>query len=359
MAASILTRSTRGFCVIAAVSARVIRASLPVCPMLSSPILASIISSGVNGLVMRDYCPTPSNWRSAEPLHRYLKKHDIVAIEGIDTRAVTRRIRNHGAMPGIISTTERDPHQLVEQAKALPSMEGQELVSEVTCKARYEWNEGSWAPSESSVVTRGAWSVNREVNQRGTSHEARATKIVVIDFGVKTNILRCLVDTGATVEVMPATTTAEEILAAKPNGVLFSNGPGDPAAVEYAITTIHDLIGKVPLFGICLGHQLMARAIGAKTFKLPFGHHGANQPVRDVQSGCIDITSQNHGFAVDPDTLPESVEVTHINLNDGTVEGFRSKTDPVFAVQYHPEASPGPHDACNLFDEFLMLCRDA
>lgn len=297
----------------------------------------------VRGLVMRDYCPTPSNWRSAQPLHRYLRQHNIVAIEGVDTRAVTRRIRVHGAMPGIISTEARDPRALIARAEALPSMEGQELVSEVTCQAPYEWKATSWKP-ESACAS-------------GDTQQSGATKIVVFDFGVKTNILRCLRDTGVQVEVVPATTSAQAAMARQPSGVLFSNGPGDPAAVEGVVETIQGLLGKTPLFGICLGHQLMARALGAKTFKLPFGHHGANQPVQELSTGRVDITSQNHGFAVDPESFPDSVEVTHRNLNDGTVEGFRSRDLPVFAVQYHPEASPGPHDACSLFDEFLELCN--
>lgn len=297
----------------------------------------------VQGLVMCDYCPQPSNWRSTQPLHHALRQQGVVAIEGVDTRALTRRLRDHGAMPGLISTCATDPRTLVERARDLPGMAGQELVSRVTCQAPYAWDARRWqvagdaAPAASGLP---------------------AMKIVVYDFGVKQNILRCLCDEGAAVEVVPAATPAADVLARKPDGVLLSNGPGDPAAVGYAVDALHALIGRVPLFGICLGHQLLARALGGDTFKLPFGHHGANQPVKDLRTGRVEITSQNHGFAVRAESLPSAAQVTHINLNDQTVEGFCLPDRQLFAVQYHPEASPGPHDSWGLFGEFLQWCRD-
>lgn len=297
----------------------------------------------VQGLVMRDYCPTPSNYRATQPLHRYLKQHGIVAIEGVDTRTVTRSLRDHGSMPGIISTVTHDPQELVARAAALPSMDGQELVSTVTCPKPYGWTEhDTWCSPPPSRAGAGG-----------------GCRILVFDFGVKYNILRSLVSCGAQVEVIPATTPATDVLAKKPDGVMLSNGPGDPAAVGYVIDTLRALLGRVPIFGICLGHQLLAHAYDARTFKLPFGHHGANQPVKILRSGRVEITSQNHGFAVDPDSLPAHVAVTHLNLNDHTVEGFRSTKDPVMAVQYHPEASPGPHDAAVLFREFMEMCGDS
>ncbi len=296
----------------------------------------------VQGLVMRDYCPSPSNYRATQPLHRYLKQHGIVAIEGVDTRTVTRALRDHGAMAGIISTTARDPQALVSKAAAIPDMSGQELVSTVTCPKAYVWKE------------KDAW-FDALAAPRGKK-AGKGCRILVFDFGVKLNILRSLVSCGAAVDVVPAHTTADEVLAKKPHGIVLSNGPGDPAAVEGVIDTLRGVLGRVPVFGICLGHQLIAHAYGAKTYKLPFGHHGANQPVQVVKDGRVEITSQNHGFAVDPASLPPHMQISHVNLNDGTVEGFCSTRDPVMAVQYHPEASPGPHDAAGLFTEFVEMC---
>lgn len=289
----------------------------------------------LSALIVRDYCPSPSNWRASTPLHQYLIQHNIVALEEIDTRTLTRKLRDAGAMPGIVAAGEVPLERLVERARELPSMAGQELVSRVSTAQSYAWTQATW--------------------QHAIPAGDRP-KVVVYDFGVKQNILRCLVTAGFAVDVVPAATTAEDLLARKPAGVLLSNGPGDPAAVDYVIPEIRALLGRVPVFGICLGHQLLALALGAKTFKLKFGHRGGNQPVRDVATGQIVITSQNHGFAVDADTLPSHVQVTHWNLNDDTVEGMASASDRWMAVQYHPEASPGPHDAQPLFEQFRKLC---
>lgn len=296
------------------------------------------------GFIVRDYCPVPSNWRSRAPLHHYLRQHGIVAIEGIDTRALTRRLRDTGAMPGIIVTGDVDLAAVAARAAALPSMAGQELVSSVSTAQSYEWTTKVWKkPLHTGVCS--------------TPTDAKL-KVVVYDFGLKQNILRNLVSAGFSVDVVPAATTAEQVLARRPAGVLLSNGPGDPAAVEYVLPEIRALLGKIPIFGICLGHQLLALSVGAKTFKLKFGHRGMNQPVLDVATGQVVITSQNHGFAVDGDSLPADMQVTHWNLNDRTIEGIASPERSCMAVQYHPEASPGPHDAAPLFARFKQMCED-
>ena len=291
------------------------------------------------GFIVKEACDMPSNWRSEMSLDAYLKENNIIGLSGIDTRALVRHIRDKGAQTGIISTIDLDADSLVAKAKAAPSIVGQDLVQEVTCKDLYDWNEGTWDLA----------------NGYEKQQETAEYKVVAYDFGIKYNILRNLVSKGCAVTVVPANTPAEDVLAMQPDGVFLSNGPGDPEPITYAQENIRQLLGKVPLFGICLGHQLLSIALGGKTYKLKFGHRGGNQPVRRGEGHNVEITSQNHGFAVDASTLQDDAFVTHINLNDNTVEGLEHKTLPAFSVQYHPEASPGPHDANYLFGEFIKL----
>ena len=291
------------------------------------------------GFIVKEACDMPSNWRSEMSLDAYLKENNIIGLSGIDTRALVRHIRDKGAQTGIISTIDLDADSLVAKAKAAPSIVGQDLVQEVTCKESYDWNEGTWDLA------------NGYEKRQGPAEY----KVVAYDFGIKYNILRNLVSKGCAVTVVPANTPAEEVLAMQPDGIFLSNGPGDPEPITYAQENIRQLLGKVPLFGICLGHQLLSIALGGKTYKLKFGHRGGNQPVRRGEGHNVEITSQNHGFAVDASSLQDDAVVTHINLNDNTVEGLEHKTLPAFSVQYHPEASPGPHDANYLFGEFIKL----
>jgi carbamoyl-phosphate synthase small subunit len=295
----------------------------------------------VAGFIIRDESPLASNWRSERTLREYLVEHKIVAISDIDTRALTRQLRSGGVMRGVIGTGNGlDREALVERARSIPQMEGSDLVSGVTTGQAFDWPMED--PDEFGIIPA------RRAKTR--------LKIAAYDFGMKWNILRRLSAHGCDVRVHPATTPASELLASKPDGVFLSNGPGDPAPLTYAIDNAKALVAsKVPVFGICLGHQILGLAMGGTTFKLKFGHRGANHPVKKLATGKVEITSQNHGFAVDPKSLPDDVEVTHLNLYDGTVEGLRHKTRPVFCVQYHPEASPGPHDADYLFDDFLEL----
>ncbi len=284
----------------------------------------------VEGFISREFSKITSNWRAAGDLGDYFRKHNIIAVEEIDTRALTRHLRVRGVMRGIISTADHDPESLVKKAKGSRGIVGVDLVSEVTCPSVYEFDGGG--------------------------KEVKPLHCVVMDFGVKRNILRILRQIGCRVTVVPASTSATDIIGLKPDGVLLSNGPGDPEAVGYAIPEIRGLFGRVPIFGICLGQQLLGLAYGGKTYKLKFGHRGANQPIKDLNTGRIHITSENHGFAVDMDSIRgEAVRVTHVNLNDGTVEGIEHETHPIFSVQYHPEASPGPHDAYGLFEKFRAM----
>jgi carbamoyl-phosphate synthase small subunit len=297
----------------------------------------------VAGFVMRDPSPVSSNWRSQGTLRDYLTKHNIVAIGDVDTRALTKKLRSGGVMRGIIATGSVDPQELIERARRITHMEGTDLVKDVTCAEAYDF-ETSLA-DEVSEASFGVTPLRRA---------KRPLKVAAYDFGIKLNILRRLAAHGCKVRVFPASTPASEVLAWEPDGIFLSNGPGDPAAVTYAIDSVKELANTdVPMFGICLGHQLMGLALGAKTYKLKFGHRGGNHPVKQLDSGAIEITSQNHGFCVDPDSLPSNIAVTHLNLYDGTIEGLRHTDKPIFSVQYHPEASPGPHDADYLFEEFL------
>ena len=314
------------------------------------------IGPQVEGFVVREYSAYHSNWRSKWSLDTYLAEHNIIGIQGIDTRALTRRLRVHGVMNGCLSTEDLNPESLVAKAKAWHGLVGWDLVQRVTCPNPYAWQNSHQSPVTSGqlkeVVDGASLSGNWKL-ETGNWY-----KVIAVDFGIKYNILRQLTEHGCEVQVVPAKTTAEEILAAAPDGVFLSNGPGDPMPVGYAIETIQGLMGKKPLFGICLGHQLLGLALGGKTFKLKFGHRGANQPVKHFETGKVEITSQNHGFCVDIDSLPNSVEVTHINLNDDTLEGIQHREYPVFSVQYHPEASPGPHDASYLFSRFTEMMGD-
>ena len=299
----------------------------------------------VAGFVIRDESPMASNWRADKTLRDYLVEHGIVAISDIDTRALTRVLRSSGVMRGVVATgADLVPDALVERARAIPKMEGSDLVKGVTSTKAFDWPAEN--PDEFGV---------------SVSHlPARRLAIAAYDFGMKWNILRRLSAHGCDVRVYPATTPAADLLATRPDGVFLSNGPGDPAPLTYAIENAKALVASnVPVFGICLGHQILGHAMGGQTYKLKFGHRGGNHPVKRLATGKIEITSQNHGFAVDPASLPPEVEVTHLNLYDGTVEGLRHRTRPVFSVQYHPEAAPGPHDADYLFDDFIRLIEEA
>ena len=302
-------------------------------------------SPRVAGFVMREGSPVASNWRADGSLRDYLVKHNIVAIADIDTRALTRVLRSAGVMRGLIATGQVDPDELVQKARAIPQMEGSDLVRGVTCERAFEWRDR----------VRGAGDADHlEFGISPLRSAATRLRVAAYDFGIKWNILRRLDAYGCDVHVFPATAPASDLVAIDPDGIFLSNGPGDPAALPYAIDNVRELTRTdVPMFGICLGHQILGLAVGGQTFKLKFGHRGANHPVKDLSSGKVEITSQNHGFAVDPGSLPADVQVTHLNLYDGTVEGFRHLSKPMFSVQYHPEASPGPHDADYLFRQFV------
>jgi carbamoyl-phosphate synthase small subunit len=290
----------------------------------------------VSGFVMRELSPTTSNWRASESLDAYLRRHNIVALSGVDCRAVTRHLRDKGAQMAAIGA--ESPDTLADIARKAPGMEGRDLTGDVTTKAQYAWTEGS-----------AAWKLSPD--RKAEFH------VVAYDFGIKRNILRCLVDVGCRVTVVPAKTSAADALALNPNGIFLSNGPGDPAAAEYAAKTVRELVGKKPLFGICLGHQILSLALGGKTEKLLFGHRGLNQPVKDLTTGRIEVTTQNHGFVVDVPSLRGKCEMTHVHLNDDSCEGIVHPESGAFSVQFHPEAAAGPHDSRYLFDRFVAQMR--
>jgi carbamoyl-phosphate synthase small subunit len=307
----------------------------------------------VSGFVVEEVAEIPSNWRSEKSLSAYLSEHGIVGIQGIDTRALTKHLRDKGAMKACVTNERMTPEAAKVLAAEGSGVVGMDFVREVSTKEAYDWDpddklSAAWLPKGAPADA-----------PPPPKLPAIEHRVVAYDYGLKINQLRLLRQHGFGVKVVPATTTAEEVLAMNPDGVFLSNGPGDPAALDYAHKAIHGLLGKKPIFGICLGHQILGHAFGGKTFKLKFGHRGGNQPVKDLQTGKVEITSQNHGFAVDPESLPANVEVTHINLNDGTCEGLRHKDYPVFSVQYHPEAAPGPHDAEPFFERFRKLIADA
>ena len=295
----------------------------------------------VEGFVVREAWRPPSSWRHVESLDGYLRRYHICGIAGIDTRALTRRLRDGGSQMAVISAVDLDPERLSRRARDLPSIVGRDLVREVTTDRVLHWDTGDWD------LEKGYLPASEYRDRFG-----RVPRVVAVDYGIKQNILRMMVANGFDVTVVPASTTAEEILARKPDGVFLSNGPGDPEGVPYAVEAARKVLGKVPVFGICLGHQIMGLALGGRTFKLKFGHHGCNQPVKDLATGKVEITSQNHNFSVDADSLGNAARITHVNLNDRTVEGLSVPSMRCFSVQYHPEASPGPHDSRYLFTRF-------
>ena len=292
----------------------------------------------LSAFIVKEYCDYPSNWRSRGELAELMAREGVIGLEGIDTRALTRHIREAGALPGIISTEDFDPVSLLAKLKKWPGIEGVNLVDGASVDKAYEWQQKSWSLEN-----------GYEDESRGERH------VVVYDFGIKYNILRLLKEVGCQVTVVPAGTSAADILALNPDGLFLSNGPGDPAALGGIVNEVKELVGRLPICGICLGHQILGQALGGKTYKLKFGHHGSNHPVMDLTTREVEITSQNHGFCVDIDSLGDEVEVTHVNLNDQTVEGLRHRRYPLFSFQYHPESSPGPHDSAYLFKRFRQL----
>ena len=298
----------------------------------------------IEGLVVREFSPLASNWRSDEEACQFLTRHSIPVVSGLDTRALVRHLRTQGVMRGVLSAIERNPQKLIDKARSIPPMTGLDLASRVSTPEPYEWSRGVCPCSPSEMIPPPA---------------ERKLHVVAYDFGIKRNILRHLVHVGCRVTVVPALTSAEDVLALKPDGVFLSNGPGDPEPLQIQAANVRKLVGRKPVFGICLGHQILGLALGGRTYKLKFGHRGVNHPVINKVTNRVEITSHNHGFAVDPDSLnPADIEITHINLNDQTLEGFRHRRYPVFCVQYHPEAAPGPHDSHYLFNDFVNLMQE-
>jgi carbamoyl-phosphate synthase small subunit len=292
-----------------------------------------------SGFIVKENCPYPSNWRSRTSLQEYLKKNNVIGLEGIDTRKLVKHIRTQGAMKGIISSTELNIDKLTKKLRNYPGLVGRDIVKSITTGKSYNWNDGVV-----DVLTGSEWKNEKKY------------KVVAFDFGIKHNILRLLCSHGCDVKVVPADTSAKQVLSRKPDGVFLSNGPGDPAPLSYAIETVRNLLGKLPIFGICLGHQILGLALGGQTYKLKFGHRGANHPVKNLLTSAVEITTQNHGFCVDVDSLKgKGIEITHVNLNDNTNEGIYCRKLSAFSVQYHPEASPGPHDSSYLFENFIKL----
>jgi carbamoyl-phosphate synthase small subunit len=312
----------------------------------TSPSDAESARPYIEGLVVREFSPVSSNWRSTEVADEYLERNGVPVIAEIDTRAVVRHLRANGCLRGVISTAVEDTDALVAKARAHKKMDGTDLASVVTTKTIYTWDESEPKNETGDNLLPAAIDAKEQMH------------VVAYDFGIKQNILRMLTRENCRVTVVPAKMSAEDVLAMKPDGVFFSNGPGDPEPLEYAIENVQKLQGKTPLFGICLGHQIFGLALGGNTYKLKFGHHGGNHPIQNLETGKVEITAQNHNFNVDPASLPDDVEQTHINLNDNTLAGLKHKTDPMFSVQYHPEASPGPHDSHYLFKQFRRMMED-
>ncbi len=302
----------------------------------------------LRGFIIKELSGIHSNWRSKGSLDDFLKEHNIIGIQGIDTRALTLHIREKGAQQAILSTESDDVPALLKKVTDAPGLVGRDLVKEVTCKVPYYWTEGEWEITGGRTLLK---------NPSESSNGNDLFFVVAYDFGIKRNILRKLKQSGCRVRVVPADTSAEEVLAMDPDGVFLSNGPGDPEGVPYAMESVQKLVGKIPLFAICLGHQILSLALGGKTYKLQFGHHGGNQPIMNLETRKVEITSQNHGFAVDAESMPDGLEVASLNLNDKTVEGIRHKDLSILSVQYHPEASPGPRDSDYLFEEFIQMMK--